>query len=145
MPLEDRLGLYDDDGLSPCWEQGGGEEKAEPVAKPKAWPAGATSEHAELVAEGGVFDHELASRAAAEVGGDLEWFHGCRKRRKPGPEAAGEGENGRGDGGDCHGMGSTTKVVAGPGSQAWAIHMISLEIWKVASKGISVARQLAEL
>jgi hypothetical protein len=46
--------------------------------------------------------------------GDLEWFHGCRKRRKPGPEAAGEGENGRGDGGDCHGMGSTTKAVAGP-------------------------------
>ena len=88
------------------------------------------------VEEGGVFHHELASRAAAEVGGDVEWFHGCRKRRKPGSEAAGEGENGRGDRGDCHGMGSTTKAVAGPGSQAWAIRMISLGIWKVANKAL---------
>jgi hypothetical protein len=116
MPLEDRLGLYDDDGLSPCREQGSGEEKAEPVSKPKVWPARDTSEDAELVAEGGVFDHELASRSAAEVGGDLEWFHDCRKRCKLGPEATDEGENTRSDGGDCHGMGSTTKAVAGPGS-----------------------------
>lgn len=41
MPLEDRLGLHDDDGLSPRREQGGGDEEAEPVAKPKAWLAGA--------------------------------------------------------------------------------------------------------
>ena len=91
MPLEDRLGLYNDDGLLPCWEQGGGEEKAEPVAKPKAWPAGATSEHAELVADGCVFEHELASRAAGSTaagsGANLDQRRRARARTGAAMEA----------------------------------------------------------
>jgi hypothetical protein len=50
----------------------GGKEETNSVSQPKAWLAGATAGHVELVAEGGVFDHELASRAAAEVRGNLE-------------------------------------------------------------------------
>jgi hypothetical protein len=92
MPPEKRLGLNDDDGLSPRREPGRGKEKAKSVSQTQTWLAGATASHVELVAEGGVLDDELASSAAAEVGGNLErldtsrewgeptsksWNHGC--------------------------------------------------------------------
>jgi len=95
--------LHDDDGLLPCRQQSGGQEEAKSVAQTQARLGGAAAEHVDLVAEGGVFDDELASRAAAEVGDDLKRFNAVPKRGELGPEPAGDGEDTPGDGGDCHG------------------------------------------
>ena len=67
------------------------------------------------MAKGGILEHEFAPGAAKKVGGDFEWLRGGRKGHKPGPEAAGQAELARGDRSDCHGRGSTTNEVAGPG------------------------------
>ena len=84
-----------------------------------------TEVHDKRVAKGGVLAREIASGAPAEVGGDAERFRGSRKRGQPVSEAAGLGEDAGGDVGDCHGIGSTTKAAAAPGSRAQAIHVIS--------------------
>jgi hypothetical protein len=80
MPPEDCLGLDQHDGLLTHWKQRGGKKKAKSVSQTQSWLAGTASEDIELVAEGGVLDDEFASRAAAEVGGNLERFNAGRKR-----------------------------------------------------------------
>jgi hypothetical protein len=95
--------LHQHDGLLPHWKQGGGKKKAKSVSRTQSWLAGATSENVELVAEGGVLDDEFPSRAAAEIGGNLERFNASRKRSELRPKAAGDYEDTAGDGGDDHG------------------------------------------
>jgi hypothetical protein len=114
MPPEDPLRLHEQDGLAPCWQQGGGEEKSKSISRTHAQCGRATTEDTKLVAKGGILEDELTPGAAAEVSGDSEWLRGGWKRGEPGPNAAGESEDARGDGGDCHGGGSTTKEVAAP-------------------------------
>ena len=106
--------MHEQDGLAPCWQQGGDEEKSRSISWTHARSGRATTEDTKLVAKGGILEDELTPGAAAEVSGDSEWLRGSRRRGEPGPNAAGESEDARGDGGDCHGRGSTTKEVAAP-------------------------------
>lgn len=57
----------------------GAEEKTKSVTKTQSWPARATTEHIELVAQGGVLDHEFAARTAAQVGHDLDGLNTLRQ------------------------------------------------------------------
>ena len=114
MPSEDCLWLHEHDGLPPRRQESGGEKKAKPISEFQAWPAGPTSEHIELMAEGGVFDHELAPRAAVNVGHNLERFNVGRKRSELRPEAGGRPRGLVGRWRRLSWRGSTTIRVAGP-------------------------------
>ena len=88
----DRDGLLDIDSLH-----------GKSVTKTQPWPAGDTSENLELVAEGGILDDEFTSRAAAEIGRNLQRFNASRKRGELRPKATADCEDTPGDGGDYHG------------------------------------------
>jgi hypothetical protein len=72
MPPEDRLRLHEKDSPAPRWQQSRGEEKSKSVCWTHARSGRAAAKHTELVAKGGILEHELASGAPAEVGGDSE-------------------------------------------------------------------------
>ena len=80
-----------------------GKKKAKSVSQTQSRLAGTASEDVELVPKGGILDDEFPSRAAAQVGGNLERFNAGRKRSELRPKAAGDDEDTASDGGDYHG------------------------------------------
>jgi hypothetical protein len=117
-----------------CAYSGLDEQKANAVTRAQARLACATSEHVDLVPEDGVFHDKLATRAAAQVGGDLERFNPAGKGSEGRLQAAGDCSDLCDDEGGIHGVvrprSGWPVQIASPGLQVEPIYLISFRMRK---------------
>ena len=84
LPADDGLGLDDGDDLCPAVPEAGEQDPEHSVGRAQAWAWRGALEHAQLMAQGEVLEHQGAMRSdPAEEAGEDEDEHGRHHPRRP--------------------------------------------------------------